>query len=167
MWDELGTLWLDHLSYIHRKDDQRPISEETVHHMKTHVRLLHQLQPHTLPVHQEQYFQPDPEEFVAKAHPATIRKYLATYKPHIVASIKRAADTIARLSTTSVSRLMIPQTLTFSRSMTAPTMSTSPASPRIPAVTHHALEEASHWKRNRLRLYRRTTPILLSPTPFP
>jgi hypothetical protein len=132
IWLEVGTLWRTHLETVHQNTitSQSPV---VLADLKSKIRLLHSLQTKVLPQHRASYFHPDLEAYLASATLHSLRTYIATYRPVIMASIK-AAETEQTASILTTIRGVVPTTTSHHH-----------------VTGHQALEEAPHRKRNRLR----------------
>ena len=86
MWGALGRLWLAHLAIVHEKKTKPFNSPVTLQSLKDQVRLIHALQPATLPCHSH-YFHEDIEGVLHKATIQSLRTYIEHYLPCITRSI--------------------------------------------------------------------------------
>ena len=133
MWLEVGTLWRSHLEAQHQTT-QTTQSPLLLADLKSKIRQLHRLQHKVLPHHRNTYFHSNLDEYLSSATIHNLQTYIATYRPVIMASI-RAAETELLRALTSVNHLPTSESTSLNH---------------VP--THSALEEASHRKRNRLRI---------------
>ena len=175
MWTCVGQLWLDHLTTIHEtaKSTQSPV---TLASLRERVRLIHALQPNTLPIHAH-YFHSDLDDFLEKATIQSLTSYTTHYLPAILRSLKLARSTTTHdhsdnitcpLHTPLTSPLTSPTHQPRQSPPNSPSHSTSspfqsPSSPidtPTASTTHPAMEETPHRKRNRRRIFIRTLQVL-------
>jgi hypothetical protein len=133
MWLEVGALWRSHLETQHQ-NTQTTQSPLLLADLKSKIRQLHCLQHKVLPRHRNTYFHSNLDEYLSSATIHNLQTYIATYCPVIMASV-RAAETELLLALTSINHLPISESNTLNH-----------------VQAHSALEEASHRKRNRLRI---------------
>ena len=162
MWNAIGQLWLDHLATIHEttKSTQSPITLES---LRSRVRLIHALQPHTLPIHAH-YFPSNLDAFLQKATIQSLNSYITHYLPPIEHSLKIARSAAMSAAETSPAcPTPAPQSpTTDSDECTSPSSNPSPSihlyvhSP----TSHPAMEEPTHRKRNRRRRFTRVLQAL-------
>lgn len=130
MWLELGTLWKHHLQKIHQSQEAST-SPVQLADLKAKVRVLHQQRPKVLATHRDRYFHDDLERFLENATLRQLQSYIAHYQPAILSSIRSASmSQFDPTNSDPVTNLTTHEHLT----------------------QHPALEEASHRKRNRLRI---------------
>jgi ribonuclease HI len=170
LWGDLGQLWLDHLALVHQTPEKLVHSEETVHNMRTHVSLIQKLKKLTCQEHRRTYFMKNPSTAIKKMKPSQLKQYIAVYKPAILASIKSKIPSTRRAATTISQRI---KSMLTKRQPTPRGIGPMIANVRLTSHskfnTHHALGEANHRKRNRLRCVGRPgqTTIPLITTYFP
>ena len=160
MWNAVGQLWLDHLATIHEttKSTQSPITLES---LRSRVRLIHALRPHTLPIHAH-YFPSNLDGFLQKATIQSLTSYITHYLPPIEHSINTARSAAASAIET---RPECPTPAPQSPTSGVGTSPSSTPSPLInlsvhPPTSHPAMEETPHRKRNRRRRFTRVLQAL-------
>ena len=113
-----------------------------------------------MPQHRQQYFLAHLDMFLRQATQAQLQQYIATYKPHIIASVRQAAENQPPLTSTIAQ--LIGSILTWQPPV--PLESPAPSPTLTPNSPTDAFGEAPHRKRNRLRnSLRRSEVFSLSP----
>ena len=100
-------LWTDHTTHIHDHNTfSSPIKSQD---LQRQIRALHSLKPKVLAVHRDRYFFNNVEDYLLKATPGQMTRYIDRYQPVILHSLRQASK---------VSTAAHPTTSFFHRSTT-------------------------------------------------
>ena len=130
IWAELGTLWSNHLQYIHA-NEQGGSSDKHLE-LSNHIRVLHSYRNSTLACHRDRYFYDNVDTYLERATTTQMQRYVDHYRPVILNSIRQA-------------------TKIATQSMTLYTFPGFVKQPNSTRTVHVSQEETPHRKHTRLR----------------